>query len=183
MRIFLDVDGVLADWVGSVHRAIGIPYDPAVWPYKIGPAGWGWHDEIGWSFMQVSELCDFDFWAGELWTHDGRAILNLVKTFGDVTLLTTPMPNIASASGKMAWIERELPELKRHVLITTELKAVLAQVPDSVLIDDCQKTVVEWRAAGGKAVLVPRHWNELHEAAYYALILMRRQLEGIWQGY
>jgi hypothetical protein len=177
MRIFLDVDGVLSDWTGTVHRAMGQPYSPYSWPYAYGPDGWHWHNEIGWSFEAVSDLCGYDLWAEALLTTDGRHILDNVRRYGDITLLTTPMPNVMSASGKMAWIERNYTEFKRHVLIATEKKAVLAGVPDAILVDDGECNVRDWQAAGGRAVLVPRWWNRLHPYTLNAPWHVQHQLE------
>lgn len=161
-RCFLDVDGCLADFVGGIHRKLGVDFDIHQWPYAKGPKGWHFHDELGMTFMEMSELCDFDFWSNLRWTHDGHDILRVVLEFFDpaqITLLTAPMPNVMSASGKIAWIMRNLPVYERQVCVCTGPKAVFAQVPNSVLIDDGSCNVRDWSLAGGKAVLVPRPWN------------------------
>jgi 5'(3')-deoxyribonucleotidase len=161
-RCFLDVDGVLADFTGGVHKKLGIAYDISKWPYAKGPKGWDFHEELGMSFERVSEICDFDFWKNLPWTADGRDILDVVLDHffpGEITLLTTPMPNVMSASGKVAWITEQLPEFEKQIMVCTGSKEVLANVPDSVLIDDNTQNVHRWTSAGGKAVLVPRPWN------------------------
>jgi 5'(3')-deoxyribonucleotidase len=167
-RCFLDVDGVLADFVGGVHRKLGIEFSYDAWPYKKGPEGWNFHDEIGITFEDLSELCDFEFWKNLEWTPDGHDILRVVLRYFDpnqITLLTSPMPNVMSASGKMAWIMDKLPAYKFRTGIWTDSKAILAGVPDSVLVDDHQKNTDVWQAGGGRAVLVPRPWNCLHRAS------------------
>ncbi len=192
MRVFLDVDGVLADWGGGVHRAIGVPYDPYVWPYKKGPEGWNWHEEIGWSFKQVSELCTFDFWENLDWTVDGHDILQAILEFvsvDQITLLTTPMPNIMSASGKMAWMEKNLPAYRHQVCIFTGGctvggqprvgKELFAQIPGTVLIDDNTTNVTRWVQAGGRAILVPRWWNNCWPDVRTAAISVQLQLESL----
>jgi 5'(3')-deoxyribonucleotidase len=165
-RCFLDVDGVLADFVGGIHRKLWVDFDVHQWPYVKGPAGWHFHDELGITFMGLSRLCDFDFWRNLYWMHDGHDILRVVLEFFDptqITLLTAPMPNIMSASGKIAWVKQHLPEYERRIGVWTDSKAILAQVPGSILIDDGSHNIRDWRAAGGDAVLVPRPWNELHD--------------------
>lgn len=181
MRIFLDVDGVLANFVGGIHRAYGISYDYAYWPYAKGPKGWDFHNEFGMSFSDINKMCDFNFWANLKWTHDGQDILSIVRTFGDITLLTTPMPHVMSASGKMEWIKCNLPQYEKHVLISTESKSVLAQVKDAILVDDHQKNVDDWCTSGGKAVLVPRWWNHRWHEATTTAISVELQLEDICQ--
>lgn len=174
------MDGVLVDWTGGVHQRLGVPYSYHQWPYRWGPDGWNWHDEIGHTFAEVSDLCDFDFWANLKWHHDGQAIMNIVQSMFDVrgiTLLTTPMPNVMSASGKIAWIRRELPHLEKQLLICPGDKSILAQVPDSILIDDSTNNVVKWRSLGGKAILVPRPWNIQHGWFMLAAESIATQLE------
>jgi len=180
MLCFLDVDGVLADWVGGVHERMGIDYDYSMWPYAKGPAGWDFHDEAGFSFADIDAMCDFDLWANLRWMHDGHDIMRLVvQHFGknNIRLLTAPMPNVMSASGKMEWIGRNLPEYKRQVTIHTGDKAVLAKVPDSILIDDSSKNVDAWRAVGGKAILVPRWWNTDHYHANNTVDIVWSRIE------
>lgn len=191
MRVYLDIDGVLADWTGGVHRALGVPYDYHQWPYATGPGGWHWHDKIGCSFTRVSNLCNMSFWEKLQWTGDGPDILHTVLEYvtpANIILLTTPMPNIMSASGKVAWVRKNLPIYERQLIIYTggatiggvsSLGKELFATPDSVLVDDCQTNVDRWRAAGGKAVLVPRWWNELHESALSAPSSVRFQLESL----
>ena len=165
MIVFLDVDGVLANWNKGMMDCLGIEYDYEHWPYTKGRGGWNWHEEAGVPFGILNALCDFDLWADLPWMHDGREIYDRVKaTFGlhNIRLLTTPMPNVQSASGKMGWILNHVPELAKQAIITTADKDVFATVPSSVLIDDSSKNVEKWRGAGGCAILVPRPWNDDH---------------------
>lgn len=178
-RCFLDIDGVMADWTAGMHRALHVDYDPRCWPYNLGPNGWNWHDEIGYTFNAVSELCTFKFWEDLNWTFDGHDILRTVLEFYDpdeITLLTTPMPNVMSASGKIAWVRKNLPEYERRMLICPGKKSILANTPNSVLVDDGWCNVQDWRAAGGRATLVPRWWNTLHQHAMDAVSLVSQSL-------
>lgn len=183
-RIFLDVDGVLADWNGGVHARLGLDW-PGVdqWPYTRGRDGWHWNKEVGLTFGQVSEVCDFDLWAGLGWMPDGATIYTAARRHcQDVTLLTTCMPHVQSASGKVEWVQRNLPEMKRHMLVATESKAVLAGVPRSVLIDDSSKNVDAWREAGGTAILVPRPWNDDHFWSQAAVMVVFDRLKDVMNG-
>lgn len=179
MRIFLDVDGVLADFTMGAHKKLGHTLDYDNWPHAKGPEGWHWERDYGLSFESLSTICDFDFWAALPWTSDGRAILDIACCYGDITLLTAPMPHVMSASGKMAWIKRELPEYSKHTLIATESKAVLARTPDSILVDDNQDNVDGWIRAGGAAVLVPRWWNTAYPRVFEAPKVVKLQLEAL----
>ncbi|MCP4541728.1 MAG: hypothetical protein GY832_31740 [Chloroflexi bacterium] len=185
MIVFLDCDGILADWNAGVHAALGISHDYEHWPYAKGRDGWNWHDEIGVPFKMVNALCDFDLWADLPWMHDGRAIYDRVAaSFGldNIRLLTTPMPSVQSASGKMAWAQKNIPELAEQVIITTAPKETLAGTPNSLLIDDSSKNVDAWRGAGGRAILVPRHWNDDYELAMRTEEVVADRLRGLQHG-
>ncbi|NOQ21613.1 MAG: hypothetical protein GQ565_03035 [Candidatus Aegiribacteria sp.] len=163
MIAFLDMDGVLANWVGGIHKLLNIPFSVDKWPYKTGREGWHFHNEIGLSFEQIDGVCDYDLWTNLDWTPDGRDIYSYTcLVFGrhNIRLLTAPMPNVMSASGKVAWVQKNIPELSKQLIISTAPKSMFARVPDSVLIDDSSDNVDAWRAAGGRAILVPRPWND-----------------------
>ncbi len=167
MKVYLDIDGVLCDWAAGAHQRMQRPLDYRHWPYRRGPAGWYWHNEIDWSFDQVSQLCDYAFWENLPWTEDGRAILEAILGLvdrDDVILLTTPMPHLESTSGKIAWVKKHLPTFTRRMLICPGMKykTGLPLVPNSVLIDDRQRNIHDWKLAGGRAILVPRPWNDFY---------------------
>jgi len=182
MIVFLDVDGVLANWNAGVFKKLGLPYDYDDWKFAKGRAGWDWNKELGLSFQEISDLCDFDLWANLPWLHDGKKIYEDVKRmFGqhNIRLLTAPMPNVMSASGKMEWIYRNLPELQKQVIISTAPKETLAQVPGSYLIDDSSTNVEKWRGAGGRAILVPRWWNDDHHLSRMSADIVAGRLANV----
>ncbi len=181
-RCFLDIDGVLADFDSGAHKALGLSFDKGHWPYTRGPGGWDWYEELGLSLEEFDSHLGFDFWANLEWMPDGHDILRTVLRFfspKQITLLTTPMPNVMSASGKVAWVKEHLPAYDNSLMVITDSKSVLAQVPGAVLVDDCQKNVNQWRAAGGVAVLVPRPWNNMYAFAESAVEDVRIQLEAL----
>jgi 5'(3')-deoxyribonucleotidase len=168
MIAWLDIDGVLADFHGGIHKALGLPWNPNHWPYKKGSAGWNYYEELDMSFDAFDQLCTFDLWANLEWMPDGMQILTTVERvfkYPNIRLLTTPMPNTESASGKVAWVRQHLPQYAKQLIITTAPKEMFAKVPDSILIDDCQDNFERWIAAGGRAQLVPRPWNNCYEQA------------------
>ena len=163
--VFLDMDGVLVDFTKGIHRKLGLDFDYQQWPYAKGPDGWNFHRELGYTFDQLSALCDFDFWTTLGWTEDGHDILKRVlEAFPGkrIVLLTTPMPHIMSASGKAHWVEAHLPTYSRHLIVTSEAKHILAG-PNTLLIDDNQNNFTNWASAEGNSILVPRPWNDLHK--------------------
>jgi 5'(3')-deoxyribonucleotidase len=176
--IFLDMDGVMVNFLGGLHKALNAPYAYDPYPYEKGL--WNMLDAIrpfdfggnAPSFEECDACCTQEFWANLDWLHDGRDIFKLVTdTFnpGDIFLLTTPMPNVGSASGKVEWIRKNLPDYKDRMFITTASKSTIAG-PDTLLIDDRDKNVEDFREAGGHAILVARPWNKLHMIANNTLV-------------
>lgn len=171
--VFLDLDGCLVDFRRGVHKAFDIPYDYATLSNK-----WlFWEDWNDVTFDEVDSICTIDFWAGLRWTHDGKEILKLVEEkFDNIYLLTTPMSNLQSATGKMLWVQRHLPKYIKRIIITQAPKSLLAR-PDTLLIDDKNKNVEEFYKVGGEAILLPRPWNKLHGWSNETLTVIKNSLE------
>lgn len=158
--VFLDMDGVITSFRRGVCNALDKPYD-----YLTMSDKWiFWDNWPDVTFEMVNEICTATFWDNLPWMHDGHKILrSLFPRFNleQVYLLTTPMPNIESASGKMMWISGNLPVYLKRTIITMAPKSLLAR-PDTLLIDDKDKNIEEFEAAGGRGLLVPRPYNLLH---------------------
>lgn len=155
--VFLDLDGIITNFNKPVCEKFNLPYPPQI--YHFFP-------EIR---SQVNDFCDRSFWQNLEWMNDGRDILRAITDIFEpekIYLLTKMMPNAETASGKMIWIQNNLPLYSNRVILITlgVLKSLLAR-PDTLLIEDCDKYVDGFREAGGKALLVPRPWNRLHRQA------------------
>lgn len=151
--IFLDMDGVITNFNKSVCEEFNLPYPPQV--YHFFP-------EIRES---VNEFCDSSFWENLEWMPDGHEILRTVTgIFGTekIYLLTKMMPNVETASGKMKWIKKNIPAYSNRVILTAlgVPKSLLAK-RNTLLIDDNDKYIEEFEAAGGQVILVPRPYNLL----------------------
>ena len=182
MKVFLDLDGVLADFTGGAHRAFNIPYAYANYPYTKGL--WDWFVEAGLTWDEVDSVCNAEFWAGLEWMFDGIDIYYAVRKFtrqtgSSLNLLTTPMKNINSTIGKLTWIQEHLGENRRkQALITGADKKIFAG-PDTLLIDDRDKNVEEFKAVGGQAILVPRPWNKNHDCQRSTLDYVIHKLDEV----
>lgn len=183
--IYLDLDDVLADFMNGLHKALSIPYNYFNYPYKKGDWDILGHqiilnDELV-TFEQCDACCDTAFWINLEWTHDGRDILRAIMDkpgLDKVYLLTAPMPNLESASGKMMWVYENLPVYMKRTIITQAPKSLLAK-PGTLLLDDKDENVEEFVKAGGNAILVPRPWNKLHEQANESHQVVKNSLESL----
>ena len=175
MRVFLDMDGVLADFVGGVHRVHGRPncYDN---PSNLGrfdiEACWGVSAEEFWEPTDT-----FEFWNGLDKMPDADAFVDFVCgefLTSNVAVLTAPSKACACFTGKRAWIERYYPQFKRRIIYGTA-KDFLAG-PNRILIDDRDRNVEEFAEHGGIGILVPRPWNSAYHVTIEPLAAVKQAL-------
>lgn len=152
-RVFLDIDGVLADFHTSALE---------LWPHVgYNPAG-------EWAIATVLGITEDEFWSAidnspEFWPglqpyeHCQRLIDGITEIAGPPHLLSKPSKHHSAWSGKAIWAERHFPKLR---MTLTRDKSLLAN-SGRVLIDDSDKNVREWKMFG-PAILFPRPWNANH---------------------
>ena len=160
MKCFLDMDGVLVDFMKGAHEFHRLPYSMKAYPYEFGV----W-DNCPPSTSELStqefwDSLDEEFWANLDWMPDGNAILQYTESFfgvKNICLLTSPTRCPRSVSGKLLWIQKNLPRYKRQFLIGPP-KHFCAH-NNAVLIDDSDRNINSFVEHGGTGVLVPRPWN------------------------
>lgn len=79
----------------------------------------------------------------------------------NIILLTSPTRDPDCCAGKMEWIYAHLPKWLHRQFLMGPTKEFCAR-PDTLLIDDADKNVNAFTAAGGVGLLVPRPWNSKH---------------------
>lgn len=153
--VFLDVDGVLADFDGGADLWYGRDNGPSQqWGYDyqamFGMSGTQFWEGLTETFWETLPKLP---WADEL-------VDALESRFpGRVVFLTSP-PLKGGASGKATWLRKNYPKLyndKRYLIGPG--KSFVAQ-PNALLIDDRNKNCRLFKEAGGKVVLFPQPWNE-----------------------
>lgn len=173
--VFLDVDGVLVSFRKGIYDAFNKPYEYS----KMSDKWVFWDDWPEVTFEMVNAACTIEFWRNLEWMFDGHDILrSLFPKFEleQIYLLTTPMPNPESATGRWMWILEYLPAYYERTIISPAPKFLLAR-PDRLLIDDKDENVDEFIAAGGQGLLVPRSYNRDKIWANEAIKIVRRKLE------
>jgi len=173
MKVFLDMDGVLVDFRRGVCEIFGIPPHPHAWRF--------WKDWPNTTNEMVDAVCGREFWEHLHWTKDGQRLLygwvDIMGKFSDITILTTPMLNADSWTGKRLWIKNNLPmKLQNNIIMLNGPKSQLAK-PGTLLIDDKDENIAEFVVAGGQGILVPRPWNELRNWSNESLEVVKNSLE------
>jgi len=181
MKLFLDLDDVLVDFVGGACRLWGVSspgliephWQPGVWscvkplsdylisrgmlPDWINPEE-GLTDNHFWSRINGDE----EFWAGLPDLPWAPNLFDLAKDRGlEWYILTSPGWCASGYSGKVKWGKRRFGD-RFDRLIPTPHKHLFAN-PESILIDDSDINCQRFREAGGHAIVFPRIHNQLHE--------------------
>lgn len=152
MDIFLDCDGVLADFVNATiisHNRQETLNDITHWSYFDD---WDMTAEEFWEGIRGRE-----FWTGIKpfpWT---KVFYDELKQLGTVRVATASADDPECPSGKALWLGKHLG-IKPSKFITITEKHLLAR-SNSLLIDDNEKNVALFRERGGHAILFPQPWN------------------------
>ena len=152
--IYLDMDGVLADFVTASLGAACIPLTHKTvteWDYFQQYMS----EKEFWSRIDKCEGFWFNLkqyeWAGQL--------ANFCRNIAPVIYCSSPSLNPDCASAKIQWLrENGLMGWNENNYILTKYKDHLAS-PTRVLIDDSPHNLQAFAAAGGIAIQFPQPWN------------------------
>lgn len=153
---FLDMDGVLIKFVQAAIKLhnIDIKYEDVNWEFDKDHCA-----KVGMTIKEFWDALDYNFWANLEPTDEYLEILKIVeRKFGkNVCLLSSPATTNGCTDGKFAWVNKWIPQYRKRVLLGACKEAIAG--PSKILIDDHYENVRNFYNAGGRAVLVPRPWN------------------------
>ena len=138
--IYSDMDGVIADFDTRFKQfSDGIP--PSDYVDKFGLEKF-WElidDEVG-----------VRFWTGIEWMPGSQEYWDYIKKYNPI-LLSAPSRNNESRLGKRMWAKRNLPGVKLILSFGNNKKNYANE--NSILIDDREKNINQWKEAGGIGIL------------------------------
>jgi hypothetical protein len=167
--LFIDVDGVLADFCGAACKVHGKPgYEVTHWNFY---EDWGMTEDEFWLPIHNGTQKFWEDLEPYPWTQD---LLKMVrKADPDFFICTKPSTCPASLAGKMSWLQRHVsPVIKNYIMAPQ--KWPLAQ-PGRLLIDDSDENCQGFAAHGGSVLLFPRPWNA--SAGMDPLLMVQTALE------
>ena len=154
-KIFCDLDGVLADFIGGACKLHGINLDP----YPVGV--WDFVAHIGMDPKVFWAPLGYNFWGSLDPTPEFDQLTGrLAELDAEVYLLSSPCDTHGCRDGKQDWVADHWPAMKDRLILTRAKEALAG--PGRVLIDDSDYNCKAWLANGGQTVLFPRPWNALH---------------------
>lgn len=135
ITVFFDIDGVLGDFDSHLDA----------------------HDARGREGQTLWDKLTLDWWISMPAIRGAADFFTMVAQQADTRFLTAPSLSADCYQGKAQWVQTFLPQegkyaLKRLVIAHASAKQFLAG-PNRILIDDRQKNIDEWVAAGGTGIL------------------------------
>jgi len=170
MIIFLDIDGVLANFCSGAFRAhnkVWTPDLPKNWNFY---KAWGMTTDEFWAPLENEEFwhnLHYFWWTKVLYE-------KCTQLCEDVIFSTTPCKSPYCAVGKLKWMKdliKHEPDPSEYFLGSQ--KHLLAG-QDRILIDDYDCNCEEFENSGGHALLWPQPWN----TANYDIREAFKKLEG-----
>jgi 5'(3')-deoxyribonucleotidase len=161
--VYVDMDGVIADWEGGVTKVTGIEnvgnshkYDDIIWP-KIDTYG------------KVKFFAELD------WMPGGKALWAFVtENFLHVKILSCAgggPRNLddRTAKGKIEWLRHNIPSfpIDNVILVNNKHAKQRYSKPGDIIIDDTPIIIQEWIAKGGIGILNVSSLDTIEELKKY----------------
>jgi len=152
-KIYLDLDGVIRDFDYGVQKEFNIKFEKTDRESFITNI----KAELDLTTSQIWDRMDIEFVSSLPFTPWAKDLLRIFKPYKPIILTA---PSRTNATGSQHWIRKRLPSFfyEGRYLIGPCKRACAD--PQSILIDDYEKHVNEFRANGGHAILFPTYWNE-----------------------
>jgi len=157
--IFLDLDGVCAQFIEEALKRHNKSDALETWP--VGE--WDISKVLGITQEEFwKKIKGFEFWKNLKEYPYFRRLLGDLKNLGEVIFLTSCSQDSDCAKGKIEWMQDRFgKEFKDYIL--TKHKYFCAN-KNSILIDDSDDNITEFKNHGGHGILVPQKWNSAKEA-------------------
>lgn len=171
--VFLDIDGVLADFVGGYCELVGRDREELeeTWITEH-PGCWNLPDVLGCSldeFWKPIHEAGEEFWLGLDPTDHFDELIDRVESFvgDDWLLVSSPSRCHTSHSGKVRWIKSMFGNRFDRFILTGH-KERLAK-PSTILIDDSDRNCDKFELCGGRSYVFPTLGNTLYRYSSYPL--------------
>lgn len=178
-HIYLDLDGVLADWHGRVLELFN---HTKAW--KLGDSI---YEYLGVSRFQISHAISMEgmsFWQNLKPLPWFSHLIDTVSFYSDFSIATRPSRDPISATGKMQWMYKHLSgdnnkEFRRFAIIEDKFR--LAKT-GTILIDDDEEQCNNFTEHGGLGILFPRIWNANYRHSSFAVEYVRNKINDYCEG-
>lgn len=157
-KCFLDMDGVLVDFVGGILRSLGIE-NP--WKDRKNLGVYRLEDATGLPPHEIyGVMARETFWENLEPTPECFRIVGEAESFfgpENVYVLTMPTRDRGCVEGKLSWLRKHLLRYEDQSFVGR--KKYFCASPNAWLVDDSTENVDAFVQHGGHGVLLPRPWN------------------------
>lgn len=159
MTIYLDMDGVLADFFGGLENHFGVSH---------------WK-EIGDIESKLMDLKGTDFFHLLEPFPTTMRLIDYVKSTGDWGICSSPLSGDSynSAYWKRRWLEDLLimPPVNKCIFTSTKYKHAVDKITGqpNILIDDKPSNVAEWEMHGGIGIRYQANQDDFEEYLLYKI--------------
>ena len=151
-RIFIDLDGVVADWLGKAIKTFGLNINSQIVQNALATNVRGLETLIGEEYMWNRIDSEGAAWWEAIeefpWS---QYLYSEMRKLGHVCFLTQPGLHGSSAAGKVHWIKNHFNT--RNYLLGAPKHMVANRY--SFLIDDSPKKIEQFNEAGGHGIEFP----------------------------
>jgi len=133
-KIYCDLDGVLANFDQGFHK-LTHKY-PSQYESEFGKD----------QFWSIITEAGAEFWKELRWMPGGKSLWNYISKYNP-SILSAPSRHDSSREGKQQWITKYLPGTELLLEYASDKKKYAS--PNSILIDDREDNIQQWREAGG----------------------------------
>jgi len=158
VKIFCDMDGVLADFVAQWKKFYGdIPNNHLK---QMGKA----------KFDEILNKAPYKFWAEMDWMPTGKGGEDLWKLISkyNTEILSAPADSDGSKKGKADWLKSKGITAKLNLEKARDKQKFAA--PNHILIDDFKRNIDQWTAAGGIGIHHTTNAKTFAELKKYGIV-------------
>jgi predicted kinase len=137
-KVYCDMDGVLVDFERGYNELTG----------KQTPGVDSTYDKN--DFWSAITKEGAKFWANLNWMSDGKQLWSYIKQYSP-QLLTAPSREESSRTGKLAWVDKNIPNTSTIFKQAKDKKDIAES--NAILIDDRKDNIQQWIDAGGIGIL------------------------------
>lgn len=160
--VFIDMDGVVADFVGGVCKLHDLDYRSLTYGMQ------GSYDIARHTCMSANDFWthldqDEKFWENLELTEEAESIMSLLENHfkaKNCYFLSSPAMSPNCFYGKAAWIHKHFPGYINRLILTGHKHFVAS--PNRLLVDDSDTNIAKFKKHGGNTLLIPRPWNSGH---------------------
>jgi len=157
--VYLDMDGVIADFFGGVERLYGVDH----WKQLTSDKTKDLRQDV------IDRIAGTDFFAHLPKFSSADTLIEMIKKFtgGQYSILTSPLRGDTENSGyyKKVWIGKNI--VKPDVIIVTGVKETYAvkNGVKNILIDDRPINIDKWQSKGGYGILYQANKHPLSKVS------------------